>query len=227
MSSQLAFPSVGVVDDDKADRELVKYQIEDSGAQPVVFGSGFHDLDDLLTQVRKSGVRGVICDHRLRVRHYAPFSGAEAVERLVLSKIPAVLVSSYGKIDVDTDIRPYRRMIPVLLPKEELDSASLMQALGTCLSEMLGKIPASRRPHRALVRIDSVRDNLVDAFIPAWNPAEAIRFPISLIPVDLRSSVRPNQRFFAQVNTSAEAGDDLFLQEFEPAPEVGPKDDIF
>lgn len=226
MSGALSFPSVGVVDDDDADAQLVKYQIEDFGARPVVF-LGFRDLDDLLTQVRKSGVAGVVCDHRLRVRQYAPFSGAEAVEHLVLSKIPAVLVSSYGKIDLDIDIRPHRRMIPVLLPKEEIDSASLMQALGQCLSEMRGDIPASRRPHRSLVRIDSVRGELVDAFIPAWNPSEAIRFPISLIPYPLRASVQPNRRFFAQVNIGAETGDELFLQQFEPAPEVGPRDDIF
>jgi CheY-like chemotaxis protein len=108
MSSNLPFPSVGVVEDDKADAQLVKYQIEDFGAKPVVFSLGFRDLDDLLTQVRESGVAGVVCDHRLRVRQYAPFTGAEAVEHLVLSKIPAVLVSSYGKIDLDTDIRPHQ-----------------------------------------------------------------------------------------------------------------------
>jgi hypothetical protein len=227
MSSATSFPSVGVIDDDTAEAESVRYQIEDFGAKPVVFDQGFRNLDDLVLQVRSSGVSAVICDHRLRVRNYAPFNGAEAVAHLVSSAIPAVLVSRYTTIDVDIDIRPFRGMIPVLLPKEEVDPESLIRALDICRSEMQGNIPPSRRPHRALVRIDSVQDDMVDAFIPAWNPAEAIRFPITLIPDSLRSSLRPDRRFFAQVNIGAETADDLFLQQFEPAPDVGPRDDIF
>jgi hypothetical protein len=172
-------------------------------------------------------VDAVICDHRLRVRDYAPFNGAEAVACLFDLRIPAVLISRYTRIDVDKDIRPYRNKIPVLLSKDEVDSDSLVVALGRCKSELEGAIPIWRRPRRTLVRIDEVNQDLVVAFVPGWNPNEAVRFPRALIPNPLQSTLRPDDRFFASVNTDAEKADDLFFENFEAAPAVDSEDGIF
>jgi len=221
------FAAIGVVDDDSSEAELYKFQIEEIGTKPVVFGNPFSSLDDLIGKVLAAKIDAVICDHRLRVRNYAPFHGAQAVARLFDSKIPALLISKYTRMDVETDIRPFRDKIPVLLPKDEVGPDTLVSSLIKCRSELRGAIPQSRRSRRTLVRIDEVTGDLVVAFVPAWNPDEAVRFPVSIIPMEYRSTLKGDDRFFAHVNTDAEKADDLFFQKFEPAPSVGPEDDIF
>jgi len=226
-SSAPSFKAIGVIDDDSSEAEVYKYQIEEIGIRPVVFENAFASLEDLVIKVRSAKVDGVVCDHRLRVRNYAPFDGAQAVARLFESNVPAVLISKYTLIDVERDIRPFRANIPVLLPKDEIDPESLLDSLKKCKSELEGTIPTSRRPHRTLVRIDESEGDLVIAFVPAWNPNQAVRLPISIIPTQYRSTLKRDDRFFAYVNTDAEKADDLFFQKFEPAPLVGPEDDIF
>lgn len=76
-------------------------------------------------------------------------------------------------------------------------------------------------------RIDDVSQDLVVAFVPAWNPNEAVRFPRSIIPDHFRSTLKPDDRFFASVNTDAEKADDLFFGNFEAAAAVGSEHDIF
>jgi CheY-like chemotaxis protein len=223
----VSFEAIGVVDDDSSEAELYKYQIEDIGIRPILFGAGFASLEDLVGKIRSAKVDAVVCDHRLRVRDYAPFNGAEAVARLFEIHIPAVLISRYTRIDVDMDIRPYRKKIPVLLSKDEVDSESLLVALGQCKAELDGNVPTSRRPQRTLVRIDDVTQDLAVAFVPGWNPNEAVRFPRSVVPEPYRSALQPDDRFFTNVNIDAEKADDLFFENFEPAPTVSPEDDIF
>jgi hypothetical protein len=115
----------------------------------------------------------------------------------------------------------------VLLSKDDLDPRSLIDALSKCRAELSGDVVQSRRARRTLVRIDDVATDFVDAFVPAWNPNLAIRFPISLLPAEFQATLKSNQRFFAKVNTDAEKPEDLFLEAFEPAPEVDETDDIF
>lgn len=228
-AAQIQFGSIGIIDDDASDAQVRKYQVEEAGVKPVVFENGFSGLADLVKSVQAAKVEGIICDHRLKIRNYAPFNGAEAVARLFDANIPAVLVSKYAQIDVEADIRPYREKIPVLLSKDDLDPDSLIAGLLKCRSELTGAVPLSRRPRRTLVRIDEVDQErgIVDAFIPAWNPNQAVRFPLSVIPVQYRQGLKPDDRFFAQVNTDAGNSEELFFRAFEPAPEVNPEDDIF
>lgn len=226
---QIQFGSVGIIDDDASDAEVRKYQVEEAGGKPFVFHEGFSSVGDLITRVQQAGVEGVICDHRLKIRHYAPFNGAEAVARLFDLKIPAVLISKYAQIDVEAEIRPYREKIPVLLSKDDVDPDSLFSALSRCKSELAGTVPLSRRPRRTLVRVDEVAKErgIVDVFIPAWNPNQAVRIPLSIIPVKYQHDVKADDRFYAQVNTDAENAEELFFRDFEAAPKVDEKDDIF
>jgi len=226
---QIQFQSIGIIDDDASDAQVRKYQVEEAGIKPIVFEKGFSGLPDLIASVKAAKVEGVVCDHRLKIRNYAPFNGAEAVARLFDEKIPAVLVSKYAQIDVEADIRPFREKIPVLLAKDDLDPDSLIAGLIKCRSELTGAVPLSRRARRTLIRIDEVAQErgIVDAFIPAWNPNQAVRFPLAIIPENLRLGLKPDDRFYAQVNTDAEIAEELFFREFEPAPKVEQKDDIF
>jgi len=225
--AEIPFTSIGIIDDDAGDTEVRKYQIEEVGVQPMVFAEGFKNLSDLAQQVRLANVQGVICDHRLRVRNYAPFNGAQAVAHLFDMGMPAVLISKYTQIDVEANIRPYRSKIPVLLPKDDLDPDALISALNRCRLELAGTIAPSRRARRTLVRIDEIDGELIDAFIPAWNPNEAVRFPLSVIPEQYRSKLKQDDRFFARVNIDAESAGELFFLDFQLAPAVESKDDIF
>ena len=73
-------------------------------------------------------------------------------------------------------------------------------------------------------------EDVVEVFVPSWNPYHAVRFPISLIPEDLLLNIKSqlNQKedtwLIACVNTGAEKADDLYFTKFEVAPELDDND---
>ena len=64
---------------------------------------------------------------------------------------------------------------------------------------------------------------MIDAYVPSWNPHQAVRFPKSLLG-SLAEQVTPGSRFFAQVNVGALNPDDLFFRDFEAAPQPSSDD---
>jgi hypothetical protein len=59
--------------------------------------------------------------------------------------------------------------------------------------------------------------------ISGWNPYRVVRFPASLMSIDLQDVLTSETRLFARVNIGAENADDLYFRDFELAPE--PDDD--
>lgn len=149
------------------------------------------------------------------------FDGAEIASLCYRQGIPAVLVSHFAEVDSDSVIRPHRRNIPSVVPADEIDGTVLSGALKLCRDEISGTFARSRRPWRALVRVEEVGrtigdTTLVGVVVPEWHPHELVRLPISMMPAELRAKVTPGMRCFASVNTDAESRAELFFDEWEP-----------
>lgn len=216
---------VAIIDDKRADADYMGELLRDAGYDPVILATPFGELADLVALVRERA-DAAVCDHRLG--GLAPFTGAEAVARLFEAQVPAVLVTQYVNTDADVPIRHWRHRVPVLLSRAEADSDRIRQGLAACAREIHGQYPAGRRPWRTLVQVDGAAqesgEDVVEARIPAWSPMEIVRFPASMVAPDLRARLVPGGCLFAKVNIGAERPEDLFLQDFEAAPEPIPED---
>jgi CheY-like chemotaxis protein len=227
---------VAIINDDPSERDVWSLQIEEAGYQPLVIqqptGGSFDTVQELLALV-EGHAKWAVCDHRLSPRGMAQFVGAEAVATLNQRRqTPALLVTTWSKIDVDVSIRLYRSNVPVMLSADEFQDPVIIQSqLNACFREVVERqVPPHRIARKTLVRIETRTSEtgveVVDAVIPGWNPNTKIRFPLALIDERLRDHVRGGAFFSAYVNRGAEREEDLFLERFELAPEVNPNDGL-
>ncbi|MFB2920256.1 MULTISPECIES: hypothetical protein [Aerosakkonema] len=221
---------IAIVDDDTSQSKATAWEIEDAGYQPFLLDKGpFHSVDELVSLIRENA-QGAVCDHRLSNFGFASFYGAELVAALYDLKIPSLLITQYVEMDTSFSIRKWRHKIPVLLSREEADGSNITKGIEVCTSEIHGKIPSTRKSRRTIVRITYIDDKshepVIDAFVPSWNPHKAVRFPLSLIPENIRPALKENIRLFAYVNTGAEKSDDLYFEKFELAPEPDEDDGL-
>jgi hypothetical protein len=144
--------------------------------------------------------------------------------------VPAVLVTQFTEMDAGDSIRRWRRYVPVLLERDAVEPDDIVRGFERCLAELRGESLPDRRPRRALLRVEDVMEDasgtVVDAVVPQWNPRKAIRFPATLLPPELRTSLTKGARFLAMVNTGAERSEDLFFYDFEMAPDPNPEDGL-
>ena len=227
---------VAVVDDVRRSAEIAAYIAEEAGLIPSIISEEdgpFDRPEQLLDHVRSAGCLAVICDHRLSQTQFASFTGAEFVSDLYTIRIPSVLLSTFAAIDDSTSIRLYRARIPSLLSRDRLDADNVLQGLYRCQAELDGETAPERTPRRALVRVVSVSqdedESVADAIVHTWNPDVAIRFPIKLVEdQQIRDALTKHfpgvLRLFAKVNVACRQESDLFLQEFEFAPEPNIED---
>lgn len=221
---------IAIIDDDKDLAELTAWEVEEAGYKPFLLNERhFFKVNDLVSLIREK-TQGAVCDHRLMNSGFANFYGAELVANLYDLKFPSLLITQYTEMDTSFSIRKWRHKIPVLLSREEADASSIAKGIEDCILELSGKIPSTRKPRRTIVRITNIDkeygEGVVDAFVPAWNPYKAVRFPISLIPENIKDLLKPNIRLFVHVNTGAEKSDDLYFEKFELAPEPDEDDGL-
>jgi CheY-like chemotaxis protein len=236
-AAQIGGPQrVAIINDDPDDRKIWSLQVEEAGYLPYVIeqpgGIAFGSVQQLIAEV-ETHASWAVCDHRLSPRGMAQFYGAEAVAALNSRRhTPALLVTTYNKIDVDVSIRRFRRNVPILLSAEEFQDPFVIQSqIFACSQEVLEqKIPPHRVSRKSLIHIYGLDKesgiDVVDAVIPGWNTVTKVRFPLDLIGQDLWEGVRPDTYFTAYVNRGAEKEEDLFLERFEAAPEVDPTDGL-
>ena len=140
--------------------------------------------------------------------------------------MPSVLITQFTETDADTTIRLHRKLIPSLLKRADCTVESLEAGIIQCQAELDGNIASTRKPYRALLRITNFTNsdsrNVVDAFVPSWNPHSSVRFPTDLITDPSITERIENHPFpsspihlFAQVNIGAENAEDLFFDQFE------------
>jgi hypothetical protein len=238
MENQAVFPlknisTIAIADDDLQMAYFTEQYIIELGLNPLVIKADhpFQKVSDL-TQVIKTEAQAAICDHRLRYRSYANFSGADVIAELYDCKIPGILVTQWKGVDRDVSIRRWRRKIPVLLSHDDTTAEAIKSGLVYCLSEINGYYSSERKPYRAIIIVTGISnessEEVVDAIVPSWRPHEGVRFPASLIQAEIRGVLKPGMMVFGQVNTGAETVDDLYFEEnkFELAPTANPDDEI-
>ncbi len=208
---------IWVVDDDPAPRQMLAHSLLIASLEPFEELGPLSDLDSFISGKVQS-VDAVICDHKLGLRSYATFDGAEAVARLYDFKKPAVLLTKYSKSDIDS-MRKYRRKIVALMSSDDFEIDSVLNGFERCIREFKGEFLPSRKPWRTLLRVDSVDSSpgfkMFFVVIPAWQSSETVRLPMDLIASTYQSRIQPGYRFHAQVNIGAETSEELYFENFE------------
>lgn len=211
---------VAIMDDVPENRQIWSHVVSAAGYIPVLVETPLESLTMMLETISDLNVYGVLCDHRLRDHPYANFNGAEAVSALVTDKRLGILVTDFSQMDVNGTIRLHRRKIPVLIPGAEMRPSILAPSFQFCEREIrYNHIAISRKPRRSLVLVNDLveqrQQKIVEAFVPQWNPHEAVGFPLELVPPKLQAEVRAGATLIASVNIDAESSADLFFDNFE------------
>ena len=145
---------VPVIDDSPDLAEETFYQLGEAGYHAEILNGLFDDVDQLARQLAQYAY-AVVCDHRLMQGGLANFYGAELVASLYDLKKPAILITQYLN-DSHTTIGAFRKKIPVLLARHELNSMSLKRGIDRCADELDGRITRDRRPHRTIIRVEQI-----------------------------------------------------------------------
>ncbi len=220
--NQSAVETVAVLDDNKDDREMTVMAVEAAGFRVFVLES-MDSVDEALSQIREHA-QALVSDHHLEWADGAPFTGAEIVSRCYQEGIPAVLVTGY-MTDSNSSIRCFRRGVPELVSRSDLDGDRLAAAIHTASSELLDSPTREREPHRALVRVDRVNPDTrqLDVVVPQWDPHMKIAIPGAILgdaaEQDDLAGLK-GARFLGVVNTGAAEIADLYFDDLQPAPDV-------
>ncbi len=212
--------TIAIIDDEQESRSSLALTVRQTGRESVEFDRAPTSTDEFVHRIRDSA-EAAICDHRLDVGDFgATFTGAQLAAQLYDADVPAILVSEYVSTDLP-DIRMYRRKMPVLVHADQYDEESIEEGLRLCERELADGPSFDRRPFRALVHVKRLVEfgsrRMVSAFVPDWNERAAISFPDELIDESLRSTLKEDVRYWAQVNTGASKAEDLYLDGFELA----------
>ena len=80
------------------------------------------------------------------------------------------------------------------------------------------------------MRIEDVRNEggneVVEVSLMNWNPHLTVRFPVSLVPPNLRANLDRDVLLLAEVNVGAKKAEDLFFEAIRLAPELDPDDGL-
>jgi hypothetical protein len=208
---------VGVVDDSEDTRDTISDELHDAQVQPAPFDGPFGSLNELIDTVT-AAADAVVCDHHLTPRNYAPCTGAEAVANWYANRFPAVLVTRYEKAEIE-GIRKFRRNIPSLIPSDEANPDTIVKGLETCIEEFNGRFIPPRKPWTNMFRVDDIDETSnpqqVYVVVPGWESKEAIKLTLDMFPEALREHVKPNERFYAEINLGAETQEDLYFENIE------------
>lgn len=208
---------VSVIDDDPSSREAYSLFVEELSMQALREDGPFLSVAACVGKV-EGAAHAAISDFKLKVTTYATFNGAELVASLYDKKLPAILCTRFEFADLD-EIRPYRQRIPALLRPDELDVDSIAFAFEKCVLEFRKEFVQTRKPWKALIRIEDVHDDLaqdvgVDVCIPSWNKNVMVKLRRSELPGWMHPKLGANARFYAVVNLGAERPADLYFSEW-------------
>lgn len=216
--------TVAVVDDDPTSAAAMRDSVLDAGFIPALIEvDAFTNLDDMVAKVSASA-QAAVFDHRLSYGAHSTFTGAQAIAALYDHHVPGMLVTTF-MVDTDVSIRQVRDRVPVLVERKAIDGDVILAGLQRASSELTAGPDPTRIPRRVLVRIEAISnedgESVADAIVPSWDPKDAVRFPLRLLPPEFHGdpeSLR-GTRFMAMVNIGAPTRDEIFLRNFEVAPD--------
>lgn len=210
--------SVRLIDDDPTVRVGYRYSVEDLHLDPFEVFGPIADFESLVESF--SPVDAIICDYNLKVRNYSSINGEEVVAGLYQRRFPALLCTRFeGHLPLP--IRKHLKSIPVVLTPSELNADRLRAAFELCVNEFRGVFAPSRRPHRAVVRVEGgefLGKSMVVAnvSVPSWSSDQLITVEVDrewpayqLVADSIRSG--NVARVFAEVNLGADSADELFI----------------
>jgi hypothetical protein len=214
--------TIAIVDNmHSSERDLPYWEAEIAGFKTISVPANLESLEETAAFIQ-AHAQAAICAHRLASQGHTHFYGAELVAALYDLKIPALLVTQYTDIDIHTTIRRWRDKIPVILHLRALSFETVTEHLKTCLDELRGTIPETRKPYRVMMNIVDVQEvageKVIDVTVGRWDHYQVVRFPISLVPPDLHVHMQPEAWLFADVNIGAEYHDDLYFRSIALAP---------
>jgi hypothetical protein len=218
---------IAIIDDDEDARDTISLQVENTdGFEPILIYKNdkySSDVNKFADYIASQGFYAVICDHRLKPLGFADFYGSELAAHLYDRKIPAILVTQNFSIDLNVSIRKYRDKIPSLIERGNITPTEITKGIEYCYSEINVGFSLSRKPYNTLVEIESMSnedgESVIDVIIPSWDCDTAIRFPTAIIPESLHKSLEKDTLLFADVNIGAETYDQIYLKNFELAPD--------
>ncbi|MBE4461429.1 hypothetical protein [Vibrio parahaemolyticus] len=216
---------IAIVDDDSDSRESLAFLVEDAGFDPVLIEGKFgSNKQKLIDQIKAHKVYGVISDHRLTHGKLANFFGSELLATLYDIKMPSILITQFLDVDADTSIRRYRDKLPAVIGRGHQKPEMLSKLIEFSKNELLIGPSATRKPHRAIIRIDDLNsyseDGTIEGIITNWNSDTKIRFPSDIVPENILKQLdRVNtNRLMAFVNTGANNREDIFITDIHLAP---------
>ena len=206
---------VAVIDDSPDARAGYSYAIEDARLIAVDQPGPLPPLEEFRDQVAASA-DAALCDYHITVQEYASFDGAQLVASATRSGFPMVLCTRWEQAHLER-LRHLRRWIPALLRPDELEPDTLIAAIRRTVEEIVVGPQPTRRPWRALVRVEEVDEQGGRFYValPGWHSEDVVALMLSAIPQGVRDRIAPGSRHHAQVNLGAELLDDLYFSDWE------------
>lgn len=202
---------IHIVDDNEIYRGTMEDTVTDSDFDPILQDK-VEDIDQFFSKV-VIGTDAIVTDHHLSKKNYFPINGAQLASISYDKKIPTVLVTKYETYA--SDIRKYRKKIPVILNPDQFEPDTLIHGLEVCINEFNGKVRDDRKGWRALLRVDSDDDTHIFVLIPAWNPNEIVMLNKADLPDNIIAIAKPDKRLHAVINIGTESSNDLYFTEWE------------
>jgi hypothetical protein len=224
---------IAIIDDDIQSRNNLAFIVDDAGYEPeIITGKYGNDKKKLIDEIQSKNIFGVISDHRLSPGHLASFYGSELLASLYDLKVPSILITQFLDMDADVSIRKYRNKLPAVIGRGNQTPEIFDNLINLSYEEILNGPSATRKPHRALIRIEDFKnedgEEVVDGIITNWNSNIAVRFPLELIPNNIRTKIHNTDicRLMAFVNTGASESKDLFITDIHLAPDIEDSDGL-
>jgi len=211
---------VSIIDDVPDIRNVISMTIEDMDLEANPIEDRIINKESLLDSVLNNS-DAVICDHNLKGSNYSNFNGAELVCMFYENHIPAVLSTAYN-YQIVQQIRKFKEKIPVLIKPDDLqDIDTLWKCFDICKRELEGEMLATRRPWRAVVRVETINTEygeanwVLNVKIPEWDTSAGVEILRGDLPTQISSQIREGTRLRAFVNTGAEREEDLYFKHWE------------
>jgi len=202
-----------IIDDDEDTRNSLEERVQDSGFEPFMQDKKVKDVEAFLNQYLTPR-DAIISDHQLRIKNYFPMNGAEVVSKCYEKHIPSILVTRY-EANI-SEIRRFRKFIPVILNPSDFETAALIDGLMTCVNEFKGNFQPDRRMHRNQVRVDAKDDSHIYINIPGWDTNEIISIAKEEVPPEIWEVSESDRILHVKVNVGCESINELFFDQWEP-----------